>query len=355
MHQPTLIALWVFSSLALIIMGTRLVWKKMVKQPFNLGDYFTMAACLCCMARLSFISVVLIWGNNNIAAEIRKTKVFLPDEIYRRTIGSKLTITSRCFFNSFLWLQKLVLLDVYRRLLLGFRYERYIMMVFSAVLSVTWVAVIVVIFCECHPFHLYWQVVPDPGICAKAQLELVVLASLNIVTDVMLLVFPFLLFTSLQSAWKLKARLFGLFTLGVFIIIITIVRLPINQSEKDSQANRSLWSSTELFVSTLVVNAPTIYGLWNKKRQETAYPHPHGTRAPSHGRDRVVALPTPDDMSDFAVGSESYERGFFRGIVQRNEVMMAAYVEHKEDVKGYRGRVDDELTSNSSQQSILRD
>lgn len=67
--------------------------------------------------------------------------------------------------NSFhsLWLQKLVLLDVYRRLLLNLQHEKIIMISFLIVFFITYVTIQVVTFSECKPFHLYWQVVPDPG------------------------------------------------------------------------------------------------------------------------------------------------------------------------------------------------
>ncbi|KAH6974363.1 hypothetical protein BKA56DRAFT_591237 [Ilyonectria sp. MPI-CAGE-AT-0026] len=295
MVSRTVLALWLFSCPALVIMGLRLVLRKVAKQPFNLGDYLTMAACVCCVARLSMTHVVLIWGTNNVSAAIRKTHVFSPEEIYRRTIGSKLAITARCFYNSFLWLQKLVLLDVYRRLLLGTWYEKHIMIVFLTVLSATWVVVTVVVFIECRPFRLYWQVVPDPGSCVEAQIELIVVASLNIFTDVMLLTFPFLLFTHFNTSWKLKLRLFALFTLGVFIIIITIVRLPITRHNRQSQPDRSMWTSTEMFVATFVVNAPTIYGLWNnlrrQKRRDTLQSHSQGTGGVGQSGERGTAPP----------------------------------------------------------------
>lgn len=178
-----MLALWLCSCLALAIMGTRLIWRKIAGQPFNLGDYLTMVAVVLCLGRLSTIYVVLIWGNSNVPPEIRESHVFTSEEIYRRTVGGKLTLAGRCFYNSLsvlpcnlcyfplqltnippsLWVQKMVLLDIYRRLLLGLRYERHIMIFFITLISVTWVVVIIVIFVECHPVHLYWQVVPDPG------------------------------------------------------------------------------------------------------------------------------------------------------------------------------------------------
>lgn len=100
MDDPTLLIHWLFSILALIVMGVRLLWRKIARQPFNTGDYLTMAACLCCMVRLALIHVVLTWGTNNVPAAVRKTKIFTEDELYRREIGSKFAIANRVFYNS---------------------------------------------------------------------------------------------------------------------------------------------------------------------------------------------------------------------------------------------------------------
>lgn len=73
-----------------------------------------------------------------------------------------------CVFS--LWLQKLVLLDLYRRLLLDLSYEKYIIRGYMLVFFATYVAVQVITFTECRPFRLYWQVVPDPGMTSRSLL-----------------------------------------------------------------------------------------------------------------------------------------------------------------------------------------
>lgn len=82
-----------------------------------------------------------------------------------------------------LWLQKLVLLHFF---LTNFhpeeRTRRYILWYYSAVFFATYAAAQIVGFTECDPFHLYWQVVPAPGSCVQAQVQLVVLGVLNIVS-----------------------------------------------------------------------------------------------------------------------------------------------------------------------------
>ena len=99
-------------------------------------------------------------------------------------------------------------------------------------------------------------------------MQLVALGILNIVTDVMLLVLPMPVLAKLKAPWRRKAQLLALFTLGFFIIVVTVARLPINSVNKDSQVNRTTWASTELLTSAIVVNAPALYALRNKRKRE---------------------------------------------------------------------------------------
>lgn len=147
-------------------------------------------------------------------------------------------------------------------------YSKLLIRAYLFVFFCTYVVVQVLNVSECNPIYLYWQVLPDPGECAKAQVQLLVLGILNIVTDFMLLVLPIPFVLGLTIPWKRKVQLLCLFTLGVFVILITAIRLPINSINKDSQDNRTLWATTELLTAAIVVNAPAIWGLWNKRRRE---------------------------------------------------------------------------------------
>ncbi|KAM0466362.1 hypothetical protein ACHAPV_001321 [Trichoderma viride] len=266
--DSTLLIHWLFTWLALLIMAVRLWGRKYVRQPFNRGDYLTMAAATCALIRLGMIHVVLTWGTNNMTAAQRAHHHFTPTEIYQREIGSKLTITNRVFYNSYLWLQKLVLLDLYRRLIQDLPYEKWLIRAYLAFFFVTYATVQILTFVECKPFHLYWQVVPDPGPCAEAQIQLIALGVLNIVTDFMLIILPLPTIFKLKAPPSRKAQLVVLFTLGIFIILITIIRLPINSQNATSQVSRTTWASTELLTAAIVVNAPTLYSFWNKRRRE---------------------------------------------------------------------------------------
>ena len=146
----------------------------------------------------------------------------------------------------------------------------------------------VVTFTDCRPLHLYWQVEPDPGTQAPcpsfSQLKIqgLTLVRRFVLTsprpahrprctqhrhryyahwaahaelDVGSKVFPgvsayhsFIPRPTAHRSYSLltldsKLRLIALFSLGVFLVIITIVRLPINFSHGFQQVNRTTWAS----------------------------------------------------------------------------------------------------------------
>ncbi|KAF4458101.1 Pth11-like integral membrane protein [Fusarium austroafricanum] len=187
---------------------------------------------------------------------------------------------------------------------------------------------------------------------------------LNIITDVMLLVVPIPLFFSLKTTWKRKLKLYVLFTLGIFIVLVTVVRLPINAMNKDSQLSRTTWASTELLTATLVVNAPTLYGFWNKKKHGTGYVYSHsqshGTGMPSRRTARGTGIGTGlgDDPTTqtFALGTVRHTREPSAGIMRTQEIHTTTeYVDSGKSSKGTSRTADTEVASNSSQLSILRD
>lgn len=171
----------------------------------------------------------------------------------------------------------------------------------------------------------------------------------------MLLVVPIPLFFELQTSWRRKIRLYLLFTLGIFIIIITVIRLPINNMNIDSQVSRTTWAVTELLTATIVVNAPTMYGFWNKKKQGSTYNHSHESGTLSRNSVRAPTSHRPH-RQDLALQPIPYKSGSAEGILRTRETTVTRYA-------GSDGISDDtvpqkdetEIASNSSQRSILRD
>ncbi|KAE8147586.1 hypothetical protein BDV25DRAFT_30307 [Aspergillus avenaceus] len=269
MANATIVALWVLTWCTVGLISLRLILRKVRGKALVLGDYLSLCAILCALIRLALVHVIVIWGTNNMPQIVRQTHHFTSQEIYQREIASKFTLVNRVFYNTYLWLQKFILLDTYRHLLRNLSWERITISSYLFIFLATYATVQIVTFTECNPFNHYWMVLPDPGECARAQLQLIVLGVLNIVTDLMLIVLPIPLLVKVKRPFLEKLQLAGLFAVGLFIVVITIVRLPENASHSTAQVNRTTWASVELFAAAIVANAPVLYGFYRGKVEES--------------------------------------------------------------------------------------
>ncbi|KAL8300428.1 hypothetical protein RB597_010161 [Gaeumannomyces tritici] len=271
MDYITLTIHWSFSGLALLIIFARLLWRRLARQRYKAGDYLSIAAAVCVLARMATIHVVLIWGTADASGAPHKGQVLDADEVRRREIGGQLVLANRVIFNSFLWLQKLVLLDFYRRLIKNLWYERMCTWTYLAVLLATYASVQATTLSECRPLRLYWQTaaaVPDgPGgssECARGPVQLFVAAVNDAATNAMLLALPLPVVlssstsTTMRTSWRRRARLAALFALGVFATLVPLVYLL----PPPLLAATVAWTSAELLAAAVVVNAPTLWSLW---------------------------------------------------------------------------------------------
>lgn len=67
-----------------------------------------------------------------------------------------------------LWLQKIVLLDIYRNMTSRLSNQKRILSTLAAFVLLSFLAVLILTFDGCRPIWLYWQVLPDPGTCVQA-------------------------------------------------------------------------------------------------------------------------------------------------------------------------------------------
>lgn len=86
-----------FGFATIFIMGLRLAMRKLRKQKLYLSDYLTVVAILSVLSRSAFAIVVDLWGNNN---DLKPGDHFTETEIYRREIGSQLTLAGRMIYNT---------------------------------------------------------------------------------------------------------------------------------------------------------------------------------------------------------------------------------------------------------------
>lgn len=79
-------------------------------------------------------------------------------------------------------------------------------------LLISFIVVVIVDLAECRPIQLNWQVVPDPGAnCRQGSIQLITMGTANVVTDLLLVLFPVPIILRSQMRTKKKVQLVILF------------------------------------------------------------------------------------------------------------------------------------------------
>ena len=209
------------------------------------------------LVRMGLVHVVLIYGTNNTT-----TEGLTHEQILHRETGSKVVLAARIFYAAFIWIAKLTVLEFLKRTIgasWARSYEIGLRLIYGF-LVVTFIGVVIGTLSECQPFGHYWQVVPDPGPrCREGIVQLVTMGVCDIVTDIVLVIFPIPVVLAAKSMTLLKKlSLISLFLLSIILIAITAYRIPSTISRKSSQQFRSLIASLEILAAAGVANAVII-------------------------------------------------------------------------------------------------
>jgi hypothetical protein len=208
------------------------------------------------LIRMGLVHVILIWGTNNTV-----TEGLTATEIRHREIGSKLVLAARIFYAAYIWVAKFTVLEFLKRLIGASWAKTYEvgLRVIYGFLIITYIGVVIGTLTECRPFSHYWQVVPDPGpSCREGLVQLIVMGVCDMVTDVVLIVYPIPLVWQSSMRFRKKVSLIILFLLSIILIAITAYRIPSTISRRSSQQYRSLLASLEILAAAGVSNAIVI-------------------------------------------------------------------------------------------------
>lgn len=123
-------------------------------------------------------------------------------------------------------------------------------------LVATFIAVLIATLAECQPFSHYWQVIPDPGPqCRQGYAHLLTMGVTDIVTDVLLVLFPIPIILRSGMPLRRKLSLVALFSMSVVLIAITGTRIPLVIERRGLQQFRTVLASSEILAATIVANA----------------------------------------------------------------------------------------------------
>ncbi|KAI0457529.1 GPCR protein, PTH11-type [Xylaria acuta] len=252
--KPTLLVCWWITLFCATIIFLRVAGRFIRSEKLFREDRTVMLAAIPLFLRMGFVHIVLFWGTNN----ARFTWPLTETELRHKSIASGLVLGSRILYAATLWVLKLAILEFFKRLTATFwrRSHDVTLNIIRCTLAVTFAAVLIADLAECQPFSHYWQVLPDPGgQCRQGYVQLITMATSNIMTDLVLVIFPVPIILTSHMRPKRKVQLTLLFGLSLGPVGTTIYRLVYVFHTQGSQQTRSLLASVELLFATTAANA----------------------------------------------------------------------------------------------------
>ncbi|KAF4947804.1 hypothetical protein FGADI_10137 [Fusarium gaditjirri] len=180
-----------------------------------------------------------------------------------RLVGLQLLVGTRLSYTLILWTLKAALLSFYSRFVQVTSWGKIAVKVLWCLLFVSCLVIIVAILAECRPMSLMWKLTSKETqpVCQKGMVYFFALAIGNISTDIGLLILPFPTLAVARLNTRTKIQLGVLFSIGLLVIVITIVRIPLILNDAMSQKTRSTWATIEILCGFIVANTPFFYGL----------------------------------------------------------------------------------------------
>ncbi|KAE9980130.1 hypothetical protein EG328_000495 [Venturia inaequalis] len=225
---------------------------------FKSDDYLMMVAVVFYTVLIISLNTIVDGGGSNLFPPEEFVN-FSPSEIKDRIFGSKLVIISEQAMLNVIYTLKACLLIMYSRLTNGTTHKKWVKYLSLYVLT-GWVATEVAFFTACTPFSGYWAVPPPDPQCTTLQHYAYVQAAFNISSDLMMLFIPIPMFSSLRLPWKQKIVLCGVFSMGIFVIIASILTKVFNLTNIYN-VDYMLWYSREASVALYVANLPLVWPL----------------------------------------------------------------------------------------------
>ncbi|PSK40021.1 hypothetical protein B9Z65_7961 [Elsinoe australis] len=207
--------------------------------------------------------------------------VMSSEEIDRISLGSKYELTAWYTYSALIWCMKASMLFFYCRLTFGSLQEKLVRWL-AVTLLLTYITVVITISAGCRPYHLNWQVWPQPDTlkCTFRIQNIYVVSIFNIVTDVAILSIPVPLLWRLQVPKKQKIVVALFLMTGVVVIIAAVIRITVTLGSNPSTTTINAWGVRETIIGIICVNIPVLRPLFGR-RFWSSNPDSKGLSAPS--------------------------------------------------------------------------
>ncbi|RKF63509.1 putative integral membrane [Erysiphe neolycopersici] len=264
--KPSLLVSWWCTLYALIIINFRILGRYMRTKKIFLDDKVMILAIIPLIARMCCETTVVIHGTNNV-----DTRSLTEAQIRSREWGSKMVLISRILYILFLWTIKYSISIFLRTLTSSIwtRLHQAYLGYLHIFLFLTLVTAIVAVLAPCRPFNHFWQVVPDPGTkCRQNYVYVFTTGSLNILTNIVLVVFPIPMVLMSGLLLKQKLNILLRLSLPLFPIVLSLYAIPALCGQDPfatSQIRRTLLVSIDVLLTAFSANAVVLFSFLQDK------------------------------------------------------------------------------------------
>lgn len=234
----------------------------------GLDDYFMVAAWAVTIGMGIMNAFHISWGTGQHTDDLPLMIILIPT--LKHWYAYQLVYPWALFFV------KASILALYHRIFTQKNFRRAVYAVAAFVSFYTIVVFFINAFeCRSHPSRAWSPTFPQG--CNNLPASYFSMASINIFTDVVILILPLRAFSQLNLHRRKRWALIGIFLTGAIAVVASIVRLSalyIYTVTKDVAYDAIfilLWSQIEVNVAIISASAPSLRPLFNKAFQTSSY------------------------------------------------------------------------------------
>ncbi|KAG8624305.1 hypothetical protein KVT40_007372 [Elsinoe batatas] len=279
------------STLAALLLATRLGTSTIQPKPFDASFFIALLGLVCIICRAVCVAIGLRKAGSValLASTPPGSRVY--DQLYHEVkTYALLLLAARVFVTTALWSMNTLVLLLYRPLVSHMTWTKRVITGTWILIAITYVAVVLITFLDCQPFRLYWDV-NNVRRCSQTQIQLLAQCVSNAAIELILMAIAIPVVSVRGAKRSQVIRLSCFISLGVFCVIVSVVRIRYVWADDGSLPGRSFWASISLLIATCVANAPALYGaavLLHRKATGASYGYGattgHGTTRGKSGK-----------------------------------------------------------------------
>ncbi|KAF4304744.1 hypothetical protein GTA08_BOTSDO07672 [Botryosphaeria dothidea] len=256
-------------------------WKTHGFEGYSWDDLFAGLSMIFYTFDPALLQVVITHGSS-VGLDEKSAQMLAGNEATIATLakGSKALFAAWFTYVTLIWTLKGQVLGYYNKLTAGTWQHKWVK-VMSVLSFLSWLVLILLIFCRCTPIQRNWQIVPYAGDhCTRTSSTVVTLMVLNILNDIGLVLIPANVLWSAQIPLRRKLLIALLLSSSFFIIACALLRGILGLQSIDNIVISIQWGTRETFVTILVICVPPIKPLFSKRSKEgSSFGHSsHGTK-----------------------------------------------------------------------------